>query len=98
MHTLLVLTTGSNPSSRRGFSIRALIEDFVQSPVCFFAAVEAEEALEATSFFVFPISTGKLCSELGRKAMAQDEKSSRAGVRKEKEMRWSKCGNSASMG
>jgi hypothetical protein len=54
--------------------------------VRFFAAVEAEEVLEVTGFFVFPISTGKLHSELGRKAMAQDGKSSRASARKDKEV------------
>jgi hypothetical protein len=62
------------------------MEDFVQSPVHFFEAVEAQEALVAMVFFDFPISTGKPRSALRKKAMAQDGKNRRTGIRKKKKV------------
>jgi hypothetical protein len=67
--TLLELAGGSTPSSRRGFNILVLTMDFVQSPVLFFAAVEAEEALVAAVFFAFPIMVGKLSLRVEKREM-----------------------------
>jgi hypothetical protein len=86
MRTLLELAAGSTPSSRKGFRVRVLTADFVQSSICFFAVVEAEEALVATAFFVFPIVTGKPRSGLEGGEMVQDEMSREAGARKKKGM------------
>jgi hypothetical protein len=98
MHTLLELAAGSTPSSRKGFRVRVLTADFVQSLIRFFTAVEAEEALVATTFFVFPIAAGKHCSVLEGREMAQDEMSREAGARKKKGMQQGKCGNSVVRG
>jgi hypothetical protein len=98
MHTLLELAAGSTPSSRKGFRVCVLIVDFIQSPTRFFAAVEAEEALVVTAFFVFPIAARKLRSGHEGGAMAQDEMSREAGARMKKGMQQGKCGNSAVRG
>jgi hypothetical protein len=86
MRTLLVLATGITLLSHKGFKVRVLMADFVQSPTRFFAAVEAEEALVAKALFVFPIATGEHRSKLEEGEMAQDEMSGEAGARKKKEM------------
>jgi hypothetical protein len=63
---------GRIPSSQSGLSILALMLDFVQSPTCFFAAMEAEEAFVAAGFFPFPLRWGSFTWSLEGAKMAQD--------------------------
>jgi hypothetical protein len=63
------LVEGSTQSSRRGLRVLALTQDLVQSPTCFLAAVEAEEAFIAMGFVPFPMAVRETLLELERAKM-----------------------------